>query len=58
MISDLFAKSIMASLFLKSATICTAPTCAAGQFSVGSNTIISDISSGIFFAASTIIIPN
>ena len=56
--SDLEDSSIMASLFLKSAIICSAPTCDAGQFSVGSNTMIFEICSGIFFAASVIIMPS
>ena len=46
------------SLSLKSATICSAPTSDAEQFSFGSKTITFDICSGIFFAASVSIIPN
>ena len=58
MMSDFCDNSIIASLSLKSATICSAPTWAAGQFSVGSNTITFVMWSGIFFAASDNIIPN
>ena len=57
-ISVLLAKSIIAFSSLKSATICFAPTLAAGQFSVGSITMTSEMCSDIFLAASVSIIPS
>ena len=56
--SDCSASFRIAISSLKSPTICFAPDCEAGQFSVGSSTVISDISSVKFWAASVIIIPS
>ena len=58
MISDNSDNFFIDSSSLKSAIICSAPTFAAGQFSVGSKTITLEISSFIFCAASVSIIPN
>ena len=55
--SDNSDNFFIASSSLKSAMICCAPTFAAGQFSVGSKTIIFEISSK-FCAASVSIMPN
>ena len=57
-ISLLSANSFIDDLSLKSATICSAPTFTAGQFSVGSRTIIFDMSNGMLLAASVNIMPN
>jgi len=55
---NFFDKSTIASLSLKSAIICSAPTNDAEQFWFGSKTITLDMCSGIFLAASVSIIPS
>ena len=58
MISDCKESSTIAFLSEKFPTICFAPAFAAGQFTLGSSTITSEMCSGICLAASVSIIPN
>ena len=57
-IGDPNSQITMDSLSLKSASICSAPTREAEQFSFGSKTITFEMCSGIFLAASVSIIPS